>query len=250
VDGWLLDGAADLLLGGRCVGCDRPGRVLCPDCLASLGGQAAPRPPVPVPAGLVECWSAGVYDGALRAALLAHKERAVHALRAPLGSLLAAVVASALPRGDLVVLVPVPSRPGVARGRGHDPTLSLARTAAGRLRVAGHDVRVAPLLRSSRGVADQAGLGAEARAANLAWSLRCAPGPVRRLAERETPVRLVLCDDVLTTGATLREAQRALEAVGLRPRVAVTVAATRRRSRAPARSTEGPPFVRPDRGLG
>ncbi|MBV9831208.1 MAG: hypothetical protein JOZ82_06390, partial [Marmoricola sp.] len=51
----------------------------------------------------------------------------------------------------------------------------------------------------------------------------------RRLASRAVPVALVVCDDVLTTGATAREAQRALEDTGLPVRSIVTVAATRRR---------------------
>ncbi|MFC6340712.1 phosphoribosyltransferase family protein, partial [Nocardioides hankookensis] len=38
-----------------------------------------------------------------------------------------------------------------------------------------------------------------------------------------------VCDDVVTTGVTLREAQRALEAVGLEVAAAAAVAATRRR---------------------
>jgi predicted amidophosphoribosyltransferase len=86
-----------------------------------------------------------------------------------------------------------------------------------------------PLLRCRSGVVDQAGLGAAERAANLAGSMHCPTELLRRLASRRTHGRVVICDDVVTTGATLREAQRALEAVGLEVSAVAAVAATRRR---------------------
>lgn len=227
----VLDGAVDLLLGGACVGCARPGRALCPGCVALLPRHPRPAWPDPVPPGLAQPWAAGEYDGAVRAMVLAHKEHRVLALRGPLGSLLAGAVAGLLadvPPGP-VVLVPVPSRPGAARARGHDPTAALTGVAARALRTAGHDVGARALLRSRRGVLDQAGLGAAERAANLTGSMRCATAPLRRLAATVPGARFVVCDDVLTTGATAREAQRALEAVGLAVAGVATVAATRRR---------------------
>jgi predicted amidophosphoribosyltransferase len=85
------------------------------------------------------------------------------------------------------------------------------------------------VLRSRPGVVDQAGLDAGARAANLAGSMHCPAARLRALAARRPCARVVVCDDVVTTGATLREAQRALEAVGLDVVAVAAVAATRRR---------------------
>ncbi len=80
------------------------------------------------------------------------------------------------------------------------------------------------LLVPSGRVLDQSGLDARARAANLAGSMAARPP---RGADRQAT--LVLVDDVLTTGSTVREAQRALEQRGLRVAGVATVAATRRR---------------------
>jgi predicted amidophosphoribosyltransferase len=224
-----LDGAIDLLLGGSCVGCARPGRLLCRDCRVQLPDAAAPAWPTPVPAGLVEPWAAGVYAATLRAMVLGLKERRLLGLAVPLSRLLAAAVACELPRGSPVVLVPVPSRPRTVRARGHDPTHSITARAARQLRAAGFDIETYRLLRLRAGVADQAGLDAGQRAANLGGSMRVRASSVRRLQRRRPHMRVVVCDDVLTTGSTAREAQRALEAAGLDVVRIAVVAATPRR---------------------
>ncbi|QYJ04417.1 hypothetical protein KUV85_01700 [Nocardioides panacisoli] len=239
----LVDAAADLLLGSACLGCGRPGRPLCPDCRAGLPAGAALRRPTPCPGGLAPTYSAGEYADALRSLVVAHKERQLLALTTPLGHELAGAVALALrdagAAGQVpVVLVPVPSRPSVVRARGHDATLALTRRAARQLGRGAHapPVRVARLLRLRPGVADQAGLTAEERHDNLRRSMAVRARRTTRLARRHPVARVVVCDDVLTTGATAREAQRALEAVGIPVLAVATVAATRRRaedSRAP-----------------
>lgn len=228
----LVDGAVDLLLGGTCVGCSHPGRPLCASCADLLPTSAVPAWPAPAPVGLVVPWAAAEYAGTVRAMVIAHKEERVLALAAPLGRLLALAATGALRGVEVdgpVVLVPVPSRPGSTRARGHDPTATMTGRAARLLRRAGHDALAVPLLRSRRGVADQAGLDAAARAANLAGSMHVVGGSLRRLAARRPRARFVVCDDVLTTGATAREAQRALESVGLGVLAVAAVAATRRR---------------------
>jgi predicted amidophosphoribosyltransferase len=123
----------------------------------------------------------------------------------------------------------VPSRPGSSRRRGYDPMGTLARLAAARLREEAYDATTASILVSSRRVVDQAGLSASERASNLAGSMSCPSTNLARLARRRARARVVICDDVLTTGATAVEAQRALLAVGLDPVAVATVAATRRR---------------------
>jgi predicted amidophosphoribosyltransferase len=224
----VLDAATDLLLGGHCVGCGAAGRLLCRACDASLPDRPRPAWPTPTPAGLVMPWAATSYDGVVRDLVIGHKEHRLLGLNRPLGRLLASAVAAAVdPRGP-VVLVPVPSRPASLRARGHDPTYALTARAASRLRAAGHDALALRLLRTRPGVLDQAGLDAAQRAANLHGSMACPVASLRRLAARRPRARIVVCDDVLTTGATAREAQRALESVGLSVAAVAAVAATRR----------------------
>jgi L-asparaginase II len=73
----------------------------------------------------------------------------------------------------------------------------------------GVPVRAARPLRRSAGV-DSAGLGARARARHLTEAVRVR----RRWAERLSCARVVLVDDVLTTGATFAACRRALTDAG------------------------------------
>lgn len=225
----VLDAALDLFLGSGCVGCALPGRMLCRACRVALSVRAAPAWPTPVPPGLVTPWATEDYAGAVKELVVGHKDRGQWGHRRVLGGLLGTAVRAATealdPRVPLL-LVPVPSRPGAARQRGYDATGALVRTAAASLRRE-RPVAVAALL-VSRGAADQAGLDARGRAANVAGSMHCPADRLRRVARRHPTAYVVVCDDVLTTGATAREAQRALGAVGLPPVAVAAVAATRR----------------------
>lgn len=223
----MWDVPADLLLGSTCAACGRPGRALCPACRAALPQAAHVCWPSPCPPGLALPMAAGAYDGPLKALVNAHKEHRALALARPLGEVLAAVLRALVLEvghaGGPVLLVPVPSRREAVRRRGHDPMLRTARVAASRLRRTGLPAAVGRLLLPAARLADQSGLTAAERAVNLQGALRCRPRP----AGRAGPV--VVVDDVLTTGATAREAQRALESAGFLVAGIATVAATRRR---------------------
>lgn len=240
----LRDAYADLVLGGTCVGCGRAGRLLCPGCRSTLPASAHQAWPSPAPPGLAPPFAAAAYDGTVKQLVLGLKERRLLSLAGPLADLLALAVVEALrpyAAGRLlrelpvvpvpVVLVPVPSRPSSVRSRGLDSTATVTARAARRLRRLGLGVHHARLLRTRPGVVDQAGLDAAARAANLAGSMTCPSPGLRRLARRVPHALVVVCDDVLTTGSTAREAQRALTAVGLEVIAVAAVAATQRRGR-------------------
>ncbi|MFC3577959.1 ComF family protein [Streptomyces yaanensis] len=214
---WWQD-LTDLVLPAECGGCGRPRTVLCPECRAALHSTAPRRVrPVPEPVGLPVVHAAAPYGGAVRATLLAHKERGVLTLAGPLGTALARAVRAGLDTagsgtaaGRVVplLLVPVPSSRHAVRARGHDPARRIALAAAGELRRAGTAARVAAVLRQRRPVADQSGLNSRQRLANLAGALDVAAGGARLL----TGGRVVLVDDLMTTGASLTEAARAVRA--------------------------------------
>jgi predicted amidophosphoribosyltransferase len=185
--------------------------------------------PAPSPPGLPECWSAAEYTGAARRAIIAYKERGRTALAHPLAGALALTIATAVGERP-VTLVPVPSARSALRRRGHDPVTRLADLAAGYLRAAGWPVTVAKMLTQRRRVVDQAGLSSLQRAANLSWAFVVAPGRNASVPGHSGALGpIVLVDDIVTTGATLVEAARALREAGVTAPLAATIAATRRR---------------------
>ena len=208
--GGVLADLLDLVLPRDCAGCRAPGRTLCRTCRAELVGTPFLHAPTPAPPGLPPVVAAAAYGGVVRTLLLAHKERGRTTLVTPLGALLATAAAA---YGPGVVLVPVPSSPTAVRERGHDHARRLA-AAAGRRT----GLRSAPLLRVARSLADQSGLDAAGRSANLHGALVAGRSALGRA--------VVVVDDIVTTGATLAEAARALEAAGADVRGAAVVAAT------------------------
>lgn len=206
--------ALAFLLAASCPGCDQPGTLLCDRCRQLL----EPQPQrLTTPQGL-EVRAAMTFDGVPARSIRRLKEDGATMLARPLGCAVAGILGEAA-RG--AVIAPVPTSRVSFRRRGFRvPELLIRR--------AGFESR--RTLRPVRRTADQRGLGRAARARNVDGSMRAHPAP-------RSHARVVIFDDVVTTGATLDEAARALRAAGWQPVGAVALAATARlRGTDPTRS--------------
>ena len=197
-----------MLLRTTCLLCDAdlpPRAVLCPTCV----DQLVPAGPMAVP-GLDAAASVVRFEGAGRDLLLALKYGNRRGAVTVLASAMAAsvrAVAVGEPAPDLVTWAPT-SR-ARRRQRGFDQAELLARAVARRL---GCPVR-ATLRRTS--ASHQTGLDARQRRVGPTFASR------RRLTGR-----VLVVDDVVTTGATIGAAAAALRHAGARGVIGVTAAAT------------------------
>ena len=203
----------------RCPACGSPS-PWCEDC----------RPSGP---GLVR-WCEGIgpvaavapYRGGFAAVIRTWKLAGRRDLTGPLGRYLGRAIGQLVPAGVRVSAVPVPVRPASRRRRGED----LVGRAAAAAAAGSPALRVVPVLNWRRRVGEQVGAAPAQRRRNLDGAMAAGglTGPA------------IAVDDVLTTGATLREAVRALREAGAHP-VAAAVLAIADDPRAGAR---GAPWAR------
>lgn len=201
----LLD-AWSLLFPVECAGCGGEDRGLCRQCRAELVANVTPR----VAPGGLKVHTALRYEGQVRRVILAFKEQGRTDVAAALGAPLALAL-SVAGATRAATIVPVPTSRSAFRRRGYDPVRLLLRKTG-----VHHEV----LLRQGRATGIQKSLGVAERADNL----RGAFVARRTLHGR----RVVLVDDVMTSGATLGEAARAVRAAGGEVLGAATLAFTPR----------------------
>jgi predicted amidophosphoribosyltransferase len=213
-----LGSVLDVVFPTRCVGCGAPPRSLCAGCLAVA------RPAAPVPSGGrpppgLDWWVAAfTYKGAVREALVRVKYRNARSALPLLAAPLVRRLAAELP-GPVDIVTWPPTTAARRRGRAFDQAEHLARAVG---RGLGVPVRACLVRRAGP---SQTGRSAAARRQGPAFG----PGA--------TPVaglRVLVIDDVATTGATLSAAAGALRSGGAAWVGGAMVARTPRREMRPA----------------
>lgn len=219
--------AAEFVLPQRCLACGRFGAALHPGCVATLPAAEGPR--------CTRCWrpsagtwcercaaggaSAPAFDGLrtpftftseARRAILEAKFRGVTALLVPLANAAAEVVPA---DWGIEAVVPIPLARRRRRARGYNQAEVAAAEVA---RCLGVPVR-AKWLRRTRETPPQASLTADARSRNLR-------GAFEVCLSDSVPRRVLIVDDVTTTGATFEEAARVFRAAGVEQVYALALA--------------------------
>ena len=203
--------AGHALSPAGCASCDAPipwKSVFCPECAASIHRDAGST----CPAGLDQAVAFCLFGGAAAAALRRLKYEERPDLARPLGHLLRRAARDADLRADVVV--PVPLHPRRLADRGFNQAALLGGEVADELCA----VLVTRALARGRDTAQQATLDRAGRLANMTRAFRA------RRAERIRGRRVVLVDDVMTTGATLTACAEALLEAGAGSVAALVVA--------------------------
>ncbi len=209
--------ALELLFPSRCLGCERGGTFLCDTCVESLPRADAPRcsrcwSPQPSVSLCPECYaapppfdglrSAFVYRGVARSLVRGLKYRGMTSLAQPMASLLAEVALDFDLESDIIV--PVPLSGLRHRTRGYNQASELAKHLGREL-----DVPMRPrALERSRHTPPQA------RTADAMERRRNVRGAFRSEDPAVEGNRVLLVDDVTTTGATLAACAEALQRGG------------------------------------
>ena len=212
----------DLLFPPKCPFCRRllgEGERVCARCRGTLPytGDRAEQSVDFIPRVVSALW----YEGTVRSSLHRYKFGGISSYAPAYGEMLAATVKERLDGAfDVITWVPLSRRRYVERG--YDQAELLARalgSAAG--------AEVTPLLDKIRHTPAQSGRGGEAeRRANVSGCYRSrSPGEI-------AGKRILLVDDIVTTGATLSEAARILRLAGAEEVLAATLARTRKKSHA------------------
>lgn len=182
-----------LLFPDQCHGCGCFGTLLCRACV----GQLVPySDDIPV-CGATNFTIAFVYTGILRSAILAVK----YARQRRLGTALGYLLAAQPWQSDDAVIVPIPGAPQRVAQRGYDQAVVFAQAVA-----TARQLPLSQQLVRVRQTTAQAKLSRQQRYQNVAGAFVWQGG--------NPPARIILIDDICTTGATIATAIAAIHQVG------------------------------------
>ncbi len=206
----------DLLFPSRCAFCRRLTQqraAVCPRCADRLPyTHTASRQDFP---GLEGCWSALYYVDAVRSSLLRYKFGGLNLYAKPYGEILAKCIDENKISCDSITWVPL-SRQRLHR-RGYDQAKLLAQETARIL-----DIPCVPMLRKIRNNPPNSGTGkAEQRRRNVKNAYAVLDGAEIR------GKRILLIDDIVTTGSTLCECAKVLKSAGASSVLGATLARRR-----------------------
>jgi len=192
-----------VLFPQKCLGCKKENEILCSDCLLKIN-----RPDTPHLNGIHI--ASNYQDAVLKKALWMLKYQGVKQLAKPLAELIKERIWKKLETGDWLI-VPVPLSKNKLRHRGYNQAELIARELPGNVRA---DVLFKKFhTKSQVEVKDK-----EERLANIIGSFEV------RNPEKIKGKKIILIDDVLTTGATMREAKKVFKQAGAKKVVGVVVA--------------------------
>jgi ComF family protein len=193
----------DLLFPKRCVGCEEEGEFLCGHCEMGLM-RSQPVVTVFDEGKVIAC---GSYhqDKLLRKLISLYKYKFSEEVADILLKLMVRVWAGMSHEfGEEVLVVPVPLHKSRQNYRGFNQSALLGRKLAGRF----SSLEFCDCLERRRKGKVQAGLDKEERADNLAGAIGLRGGSAL------VGARVLLIDDVTTTGSTLQECRRVLKKAG------------------------------------
>ncbi|CAB4699961.1 unannotated protein [freshwater metagenome] len=196
---------SQLIFPVRCFGCNRLGLSICSQCRSDWQPQYFLSH-----FANLRVHSAVLYSPTASKIILAAKENGLKEADKLIIEAIQGVLAQANFANRTIELIPIPSSPSARRRRGRSFMVDITAQIAQR-----SGFRLTDVLELTRRVSDQSGLHAKARAANMEGAFALKPHAYPR-------GDLVLIDDVVTTGATLREAARALTSQGLNVLASVT----------------------------
>ncbi len=215
-------GDADRLCASCLQGVGRPRDPLCSSCglpmdELSYSGSSAVCAECVGGRGFEQARAYGLFDGVLRDLVRRLKYQGDKRLAEPLGFLLLDLGQDAFLLQDYDAIVPVPLHRDRFTERGFNQTYLLARPLAREARLP-----VVPALERLVNATTQVGLQGAARKGNVKGVFTVHPRKVAAVARR----RILLIDDVITTGATVDECARALRKAGAKGVDVLAVART------------------------